>query len=104
MSKIKKIAIIALSLIVIGAVGSFITFQSMNKTFTVNEERIVDNTAFTDIEISADNQRVEIVSTDDSQAKVELEGRSREEVNEKLSVDVQGDKLSIEIEDQKVFE
>ncbi|WP_404452557.1 DUF4097 domain-containing protein [Virgibacillus necropolis] len=103
MSNIKKIAIIGLTLLVIGAVGSFITFQSIDNSISVDEERIVNNNAFTEIEINADNQRVEIIPTDDSQAKVALEGRSREDMEKRLSVDVEGDKLSIEVEDKKVF-
>ncbi|WP_430786880.1 DUF4097 family beta strand repeat-containing protein [Virgibacillus flavescens] len=103
MSKVKKIAIVAIFLIVIGAVGSFITFQSMGQSSSVNEERVIDSTNFTDIEVSADNQQVEIFPTDDSKAKVELEGRSSKDIAEKLSVEVKGNKLSIKIKDKHTF-
>lgn len=100
----KKIAIIALVLLVVGALGSLLTFQSLNDSTSVNEEKTFSSNTITDIEISANNEEVEVISTADSTTKVELTGTSSEEIENYLSANVEGETLSIELKDERLFD
>lgn len=103
MINIKKLSIIGLILLVVGAVGSIITFNSFNKSVSVDEEKVIQDRAIKSIEIDSDNERVEVVPSDDSQTIVQLSGRSTENVDEQLTVDVKGDTLSVQLRDKKLF-
>ncbi|WP_099156705.1 DUF4097 family beta strand repeat-containing protein [Virgibacillus ndiopensis] len=103
MINIKRISIIALILLLVGAIGSIITFNSINKPVSVSEEKIINTNDFTDIEIEADNEKVEIVSTDDQTTKVELVGRSTEQIQNQLKVEIEENTLSITLENEKLF-
>ncbi|MFD1360100.1 DUF4097 family beta strand repeat-containing protein [Lentibacillus salinarum] len=99
MSSIKKISIVASVLLLVGVIGSLITFNTINNSVPVSEEAIIDDN-LTDIEIRADNEQVRLNSTDDDKAKVALSGRITEGIKKQLNVDVEGSTLSIELEDE----
>ncbi|WP_164670109.1 DUF4097 family beta strand repeat-containing protein [Virgibacillus doumboii] len=101
MSSIKKISIVALALLIIGVIGSFVTFNTTSKPVTVSEERVIDDD-ITDIEISADNQKVELISANEDKPRVELSGRSTEDVKNQLSVNVDGNTLSINLVEKRL--
>lgn len=71
MSKIKKLSVIALLLLVVGVVGGLFTYSSSIKQIEVKKEKLVKD-AFTLIEINSDNADVDIIPTDDSVAKIEF--------------------------------
>ncbi|TFJ92085.1 DUF4097 family beta strand repeat-containing protein [Lentibacillus salicampi] len=104
MSSIKKLSIAAFVLLLVGVIGSFFTFN-INDTVPVSEEKVIDNKAITDIEISADNQGVELISSDEDKAKVELSGRRNGNIKTRMNVEVEEGILSIELVDehQKLF-
>ncbi|WP_079527935.1 DUF4097 family beta strand repeat-containing protein [Halobacillus hunanensis] len=104
MTNTKKISIIALVLLVVGALGSLISFQSLNDSASVSEEKTFSDNNITDIEISANNDEVEIISTEDSTTKVELTGTSSEEIENYLSANVAGSTLSIKLRDERMFD
>ncbi|ALX48413.1 DUF4097 family beta strand repeat-containing protein [Lentibacillus amyloliquefaciens] len=100
----KRISIIALVLLVVGALGSLLTFQSLNDSTSVSEEETFSDNNITDIEISANNEEVEVMSTEDRATKVELTGTSSEEIENYLSADVEDETLSIELKDKRLFD
>lgn len=61
MNSIKKIAIVALVLLLLGGIGSLITFNTINKSVPVSEEKVIDDN-ITAVEISADNEEVELMA------------------------------------------
>ena len=75
MINIKKIAIAALILLLIGVAGSLFTFKSMNKSEQVSEEKIINNDRYTNIDITTDNAKIELIPTNDATTKVELSGK-----------------------------
>ncbi|MFD1038389.1 DUF4097 domain-containing protein [Virgibacillus byunsanensis] len=99
MNNVKKIAMVALLLVIIGGVGSIITFN-INEPIAVAEDKEVENTNITAIDIQANNEQIEIHSTNDSKASIELTGKTKTG-EERLSVEENGNTLSIRTEEQK---
>ncbi|WP_188455139.1 DUF4097 family beta strand repeat-containing protein [Virgibacillus oceani] len=99
----KKLFTIALMLILVGLIGSIITFNSINNPVTVDEKKIINNNDIANVEIDADNEQVEIISTKDSTTKVELIGKSSSDKENYLSADVKGNTLAIEVNDHNMF-
>lgn len=91
---IKKIAIVALILLLVGIVGSIFTFKSINKSEDVTEEKVI-NDNFNEIKIKSNEASVEVFSTSDKKAKVELSGKSSDY---RLSADVEGSTLKVDVD------
>ena len=102
MKSIKKLSIIALLLLLVGTTGSFVAFQFIDKSASI--EQTIEEVNITNIEISANNDRVELVPANDSDIKVELEGRRTRNLEDRLRVNIDGDTLFIQTEEQnKLF-
>lgn len=101
MINIKRISIIALILLVVGIVGSLLTFKSMTQLQEVSEEKVI-NEAFTQMEILTDNAEVRILPTNDPSAKLEISGNTRKNSKYNLSTNVEGSKLFIEVKDKQL--
>jgi len=99
----RHISFLALILLVVGAIGSFITFKPASKPFSVSEERILTDKTITDIEIRANDENVNIFSTKDSKTKVQLTGTSVEKMDHYFSVEVEDGTLLIKLKDDKPF-
>ncbi|HWO76443.1 MAG TPA: DUF4097 family beta strand repeat-containing protein [Bacillus sp. (in: firmicutes)] len=100
MNRIKQISVIALLLLLVGTGGSIITFNFIdNSTDSVEQEMDAKN--ITNIEISAHNERVELISTNDQAIKVELTGKRTRNLEDRLEVDSYGDTLTIETEEER---
>ncbi|OZU89592.1 hypothetical protein CIL03_00120 [Virgibacillus indicus] len=104
MNNVKKIAMFAAILIVLGVIGSVITFNFKEPTSVTQAEEI-DKTDITAIEILSNNERVEIIPSNEQTIKVELSGKSNDK-KDKFQVEEKGNTLSIETEsrDFKLFD
>src|SRR5699024_1845133 len=98
MNNVKKIMMLAIILLVIGVVGSIITFNFTEpSTVTLAEE--VNNKNITTIDIRSNNEKVEILPAKDEQITVELTGKTNKK-EDILTVDEEGDTLSIQTDNQ----
>lgn len=100
MSKIKKLSVIALLLLVVGVVGGLFTYSSAIKQFEVKKERIVKDT-FTSVEINGVNADIDIIPTNDSVAKIEFVTNGVDERKSTFTSDVNGKILSITVKDNE---
>lgn len=98
----KKLAFIGLTLLIIGAIGSFLTFQEVKADF-VTEEVTVSNNNITYLDIEANNEKVEILPTNDTNILVRYSGEKRNQNKEALSVEEDGTTLEIEVNDKQLF-
>lgn len=74
MLNMKRISIIASLLLLIGILGSISTYKLISKPESVTEEIKITDYDFTDIEIAANDGRVELVPTNDVNALIEISG------------------------------
>lgn len=102
MTKTKYIFFIALILLVVGIIGSFITYN-VNKPNIVLEERKLTDKNITNIEIKVNDENVKIFSTKDSETKVQLTGKSKEKIDSYFTVEVEDGTLLIKLKDDKPF-
>lgn len=101
MIKLKKLAVIALILLVVGVVGGVFTYSSANQKADIKEEIVKDE--FITIEVSSENADVEIIPTDDSVAKVKLVTKGIEDRKFNFTADVEGKTLSVTLKDEWFF-
>src|SRR5690625_599823 len=100
MRNVKKISLIALSLIVVGVIGSIITY-SLSGQSSLAAERDVNITNIANIDIQKDNGSVNILPTDGEQAKAELEGTVTKGAEPDFTVEAEGETLTIEIKEKR---
>lgn len=93
---IKKISLIGLILLLVGAVGSALTFKSAMQRNLISEEIVIEED-FTHIDVTTDNTSVEILPTNDSLARVELEGKIAKSSVYDISDDVDDSTLFINV-------
>ncbi|MGA8941657.1 MAG: DUF4097 family beta strand repeat-containing protein [Thermoactinomyces sp.] len=96
MINIKKISIFALILLLIGGIGSLLTFSSFKKATAVAEEKSLGNN-FSAVQINAKNIGVRIVPAKEKTAKVRLHGHEADTTHS-FSAEVKGSVLSVEAE------
>jgi len=92
---IKKVSIVALLLLIVGTVGSLLTFRTANKTESVSMEKVIDNQNITSVQLDSDNAEVKIIPTNDTVPKVTLSGRGKPGTKQSFSTSVNGNTLSI---------
>ncbi|MGY4688197.1 DUF4097 family beta strand repeat-containing protein [Salibacterium sp. K-3] len=97
MNNVKKIALIALLFIIVGGIGSVVTFNDSQAT-SIAQAKEVDNTNITEVDIRTHNEEVEIMSTKDSKITIELTGKTKDK--NKLSVKENENTLSIQSDSQ----
>lgn len=95
MFKLKNLFIIASSLTLIGIVGSFATYKFVPKPDVMTEE--IASTDFTNIEVAVDNGKIELMSTNDKNARIEVSGYH---LKNNFSMTVEDAKLSLVYKDQ----
>ncbi|PAV27947.1 hypothetical protein CIL05_18930 [Virgibacillus profundi] len=98
MNNVKKIVMIALLFLLVGGIGSIITFNFTEPT-SVAEAKEVDDTNITAIDIQSNNERVEIIPAKDQKIRIELSGRSNDK-KKNLSVEENGNTLFIQTDNQ----
>ena len=101
MTKLKKITIIAVILIVVGAIGCLLTFHKFNDTERVSEQKHIQNQTYTSIELRTGNASVEVVPTQAKVATITLTGKEAKSEGHELKVDVNGQTLSIELKNKQ---
>ena len=101
MINIKKIAIAALILLLIGVAGSLFTFKSMNKSEQVSEEKIINNDRYTNIDITTDNAKIELVPTNDATTKVELSGKVAKKNKYTFIAEADANTLNIQLKERQ---
>jgi len=104
-SKIKKLSLIALTFLLVGVIGAVVTFSSIAKQSPISEEKVIDNTAITAIQVEAGNAEVEILPTKDAVTTVALSGTGNDHVKRRFSAEVEGTTLSVKLEswNRKLF-
>lgn len=101
MTVVKKLVIVASLLFVVGVIGSIVTFNLMDDPVRVAEEKVIDTNNISAIDIHANNETVKIIPSKDQATKVELTGKATKNFKDKLSVDVEGNTLSVQTENQR---
>lgn len=97
----KKIAIIAAFLIVVGVVGSVLTFGFLDKGVSIQEKKTFEQKNIEAIEVNSNNARVEIIPTKDEAAKVELFGKAAKNTKNDFSAKMEGDTLIVSLEEKQ---
>lgn len=91
---LKKTAVAASILLIAGLAGGMLTFKSGNRAEEITEDKTIQN-EFDEIKISAKEASVEVLPTSNSQASVELSGKS---ANYILSANVEGSVLQVDVD------
>lgn len=102
MLNIKKISIVALVLLLIGVVGSLITFKTAFQAEPYQEEKTFSPAKIKHIEIESDNAPIEVLPTSDSEIVVELSGTRAKGRKSDFDTKVKGDTLSIKVDEAQV--
>ncbi|MBO1003851.1 DUF4097 family beta strand repeat-containing protein [Pseudogracilibacillus auburnensis] len=89
---IKRLSIIAIALLLTGVIGSILTIDTQMKSAEILEEKVIETTDFSNIDIYSNNIAITIVPSEVKKAKVELFSNN---VNYELSAEVEGDTLKI---------
>ena len=77
------------------------TFKSMNKSEQVSEEKIINHDRYTNIGITTDNAKIELIPTNDATTKVELSGNAAKQNKYTFAADVEGNTLTIQLKERQ---
>ncbi|WP_342045390.1 DUF4097 family beta strand repeat-containing protein [Bacillus sp. OTU530] len=102
MSNIKKLSLLALAFLLVGVIGAFITFGSLEKQSSISEEKVIDNPNITAVQVEAGNAAIEILPTTDAAATVSLSGTGNDHMKQRFSAEVEGTTLAVKLESQKL--
>ena len=99
---VKKASLLALCLIVIGIVGSIVTFSSGNKSSVVNETKKIQVAEIHDLTIKAETTDIEIMENKDGdEVIIELVGKTNKIEQLDFSVNVKDSTLFIDVAEDK---
>lgn len=102
MINMKKLSIIALSLLLVGVIGGLFTFsQSIIKETKIEKKSISDEV--TDVDVIAQNATVEIIPTTGTDTNIELVSKEVKASKLNLSANVEGKKLTVTLKEQRSF-
>lgn len=101
MSKIKKLSLVALVLIVVGAAGCLLTFEHFKQLNPVHKEKVVES-SFSKVELNSGNVRIDIQPTADQAAKVVLAGQESYRKDIDFTADVKEDTLDIKVSNHHI--
>lgn len=93
----KRISWIAGLLIIIGLIGSFVTFQPLEKSASFSEEKTISSAKVSSIHLETDNAKIEVIPFTTNEIKLEFSGNKREKKELKFEAKVKEDTLSIEV-------
>ncbi|HHW35722.1 MAG TPA: DUF4097 domain-containing protein [Bacillales bacterium] len=95
---IKKLSLVALLLFLVGAIGSAVTYGSMNKEVAINDIKQIENENIASIQVNVDNTDIEFISVPNmDEARVELIGTGTEKTIHDFSITEEGQTLSISL-------
>ncbi|MFD2043312.1 DUF4097 domain-containing protein [Ornithinibacillus salinisoli] len=103
MPKKKLLITIAVSLIIIGGIGSMVTFQSVFASEPVSKEESFDEQDILNINIESDNSRVEILPTKETTTKVEFTAAEKKNKKYNFQADVENGSLNIVLKEKRFF-
>jgi len=96
---VKKLSFIALLLVIIGGIGSAVTYGSVNKEVTIHETKPIENEIIQSIQVNVESTDIEFIPVPTmEEARVELVGRGAEKTIQKFSVEEVGQTLSISLQ------
>ncbi|MFD1781522.1 DUF4097 family beta strand repeat-containing protein [Fredinandcohnia salidurans] len=96
---VKKLSFVALLLVVIGGIGSAVTYGSVNKEVSIHENIPIKNESITSIQVNVDSTDVEFIPVPTmEEARVELVGRGVEKTIQEFSVEEDGQTLSVSLQ------
>lgn len=98
MLNIKRLSIIASLLLLVGVVGSVITYQLVEKPKWVTQEFDIEDNDFTSIDITMKDGHVELIPTQATDAFIEISGH---DITDNISVTVKEASLAIVHKDKK---
>ena len=98
---LKRIVLIVACVLFIGAAGIIFMFKSWNGLVGDSNKKVIEDGAFTKVEILADNAAVEIVPGKDSVTTVEYSGKTRKKSKYILKADVKGDTLFVQFKEKR---
>lgn len=98
----KKLSILALLLLLIGGIGSFITFSQTNQEETTTE-KTVSSDMVKEVYIQTDNATVEVLPTSDTEIKVEHVTKGVDVSKLDFNAEVKGNKLTIRLKEHSSF-
>ncbi len=90
----RKLSIIAGVLIIIGIVGSLLTYRIIDPE-PISEEKVIDHKQVSSIDIDTDNIGVNILPTTDDSIKVTLEGETSTNIIRSFTTDIEDSTLFI---------
>jgi DUF4097 and DUF4098 domain-containing protein YvlB len=99
MTNLKKLMIVGIVLIIVGALGSLFTFR--DRGIDIAEEKVFKETNITSVEIESNNAGVEIIPTTDKQTKVEVFGTGSKDSKANFTAKVEGESLIVKWEEQQ---
>ncbi|SHH64554.1 DUF4097 family beta strand repeat-containing protein [Virgibacillus chiguensis] len=100
MSKLKKLILVAIILIIIGGVGCLFTFKSLvREKVDITEEFSADE--ITNLELDMINEEITIIPTDGSDIVLELKGKSNEPDKKFLDIDKKENTLKVRKKSEK---
>ncbi|MDR4885976.1 DUF4097 family beta strand repeat-containing protein [Fredinandcohnia sp. QZ13] len=98
---IKKVTIVASLLVLIGVIGSAVTYASVNKEFAINDIRPIENETINSIQVNVDSIDVEFISVASmDEARVELVGTGVGKTMNDFSVNEDDQTLSIGLQSE----
>jgi DUF4097 and DUF4098 domain-containing protein YvlB len=97
---IKRLSVIALILLIVGTVGSILTFRIHYKTPYALENKVIKERV-TAINIHTDNVDTEIIPTNDSETRIKVYGRETPDIKLIFSADVEENTLSIKLKEKQ---
>ncbi|QWH18501.1 hypothetical protein EXW62_16005 [Bacillus mycoides] len=96
----KNLSIIAGIIFIIGIIGSLLTFRSI-AAVPISEEKVINNNNVSSVIIDANNVRVNINPTTDSNIKVKLDGEVNPNVKRTLATDEKDSTLLISYKEKQ---
>src|SRR5690554_4212844 len=103
MPKKKLLITIAVGLIIIGGIGSMLTFRTAFASEPITKEESFDDQDIININIESDNSSVEILPTNEKNTTVEFissEGRNKKY---NFKAEVENDSLYVELKEKRFF-
>lgn len=93
MINIKKVSIIALILLLVGIIGSLLSFGHANKCISFSEVKTIDEENIRNIQLEVGNAGVDIIPTKSTETKIEFAGLGTSDTKRILSSVVQDNTL-----------
>ena len=99
---LKKLIVAAILIIIVGIGGSILTYTATNKSIEINESQSTNYEKIDAIQINTVSTDVEIIaSKDQSEAHIQLQGKTKQKKSPVLTVKEEGSKLIINVETQE---